>query len=505
MSQELTAFGHQDFSWSPVTGAARYLLEIGSDPSFSSTVYSAMTIAPFHTPTDRLANSVYFWRVTPVDQRGHFGSSSVPRPFSFNWSLAPQLLGPEHSAEVEFVPRFSWTAIEATRRYVLQISTEPDFGAATSYTVSNTDYTPLVALSNDQDYYWRVQAQDYKGHNSPWSEVRRFSTHWDFQAQLLTPQNNAIRLSYPFLSWSPIPGAERYHVQIDESNSFAAPLIADEKLYNVTTYAHPNWQTVQLDKDYYWHVRGIDAQGNMTPWSVVRSFRPSTETSPNPVYPFYYYTPDTATAPVYSDRRVAWPVFVWDTTHGGGGGITYPPDYYELTVDDNSAFMSPNFQIETKGLAAAPTQAHPFTGVEDDKRFYWRVRAYRDGLQMGTDAIWVMYYHSEAGQLQPSETITPIYPPPGYEAVVAPPVLGWQPVSGAGHYQVQVSRNRDFTDVVDEAYPQFVNYVPWQGRSNEDMPFGTYWWRVRTQNPGGAWSEPRHFNLSARCHCRQPL
>ena len=52
---------------------------------------------------------------------------------------------------------------------------------------------------------------------------------WNFEAQLLAPLNNAVRTSYPYFNWAPIPGAERYEIQIDESTSFAAP-IASEKI-----------------------------------------------------------------------------------------------------------------------------------------------------------------------------------------------------------------------------------------------------------------------------------
>ena len=51
-------------------------------------------------------------------------------------------------------------------------------------------------------------------------------------------------------------------------------------------------------------------------------------------------------------------------------------------------------------------------------------------------------------------------------------MLGWLPVNGANNYRVQISTKRDFTAIVDEAQPQFMNYVPWQGR-HAAMPFGT--------------------------------
>ena len=296
------------------------------------------------------------------------------------------------------MPRFSWTAVEAAKQYRLEISTQPDFSnpsSLTAYVTSQTDYTPERTLANDQDYYWRVLATDVRGTNSDWSEVRRFRMKWNFDAQLLAPLNNAVRTSYPYFTWAPIPGAERYEIQIDESTSFAAP-IASEKIYNTLSYAQPRWDNVTVDGDYFWRIRGVDAQDNVTPWSDLRSFRPTCQTSPNLIYPHYYYTPDTANLPVHGDRTIAWPVFVWDTAlvcDPATGHLQAPPvDYYELTVDDDIAFSTPNFQITTKGNAAAPTAANPFNGLTPGGIYYWRVRAYRGGQQIGADSVWPLRY-----------------------------------------------------------------------------------------------------------------
>ena len=86
-----------------------------------------------------------------------------------------------------------------------------------------------------------------------------------------------------------------------------------------------------------------------------------------------------------------------------------------------------------------------------------------------------------------------------------PPVLGWLPVTGTLSYRVQVARDAAFTEIVDEAVAQFVNYVPWQGRDTA-MPFGTYFWRVRQETPAaGPWSEARHFNVSLDLRAGNPF
>ncbi len=495
---ERASFGPEDFTWTPVAGAAHYRFEISPDPTFSSIVYNALTVQPQHTPVSRLANSTYYWRVTPIDRRGNVGAASATGSFTFNWNLAPALLAPANNIDVQFLPRFSWTAVEAARDYRLEISTQPDFSTSLSaYTTDQTDYTPDRNLANDQDYYWRVRANDQEGVNGPWSEVRRLRVRWNFEAQLLTPLNNAVRTSYPFFSWAPIPGAERYEIQIDESTSFASP-IASERVFNALSYTQPSWPNVTVDGDYFWRLRGIDGQGNLTPWSDLRSFRPTCRTSPNHIYPHYYYAPDTANLPVHGDRTIAWPVFVWNTAFvcDPVTGTVQPPDYYELTVDDDAAFGTPNFQVRTLGHGAAPTAANPFTGLTPGGIYYWRVRAYLGGQQIGADSPWVLRYDPATPELPTAPEPEPIYPADGFEAVEAPPVLGWLPVAGANSYRVQVARDDTFTDIVDEALAQFVNYVPWQGRRTP-MPFGAYYWRVRRETPAiGPWSTAQRFNLS---------
>ena len=496
------AFAHADFSWEPVPGAATYQLQIATNADMANVVYSAVTITPHHTSVKRLGNSVYYWQVKPFDNKGHAGAASPVRSFTFHWSQAPQLLGPAHGADLPFSPRFSWTAVEAAKEYRLQISTQDNFVTFDQIVTRNSDYTPFSAFSNDQDYFWRVQAVDGQSTASPWSEIRRFRTRWNFQPALLSPANNSIHLAYPFFSWAPVAGAERYQIRIANNSGFD-PKVVDTTLFNVTHYTQPDWPplSVHLDSAYYWQVRAIDAQGNYSPWSDTWSFQFSTMTTPNLVYPLPYYTPDTPNVPVHGDRSFNAPLFIWDSAHAVilAPFIPVSPDFYRLQVDDDPAFSSPNFAMDTAGLAAAPTLAQPFTGLQDGQLYYWRVSAVFGALQpLESPVTWTARYRSSSS-LPQTVGAEPIYPADAFEAVQMPPVLGWLPVTGAAHYRVQVARDSGFTSVVDDAQPQSVNYVPWQGRLTA-MPYGMYWWRVRAEdganNPIGGWSAGRHFNLS---------
>lgn len=507
---ELAVFVPNNFTWTPIAGAAIYLFEISSNENFNSIEYSAETVKPHHTPIQRLPNNTYFWRVTPIDRQGNVGDLSQVSTFQFNWDFAPDLLAPLDGIEQPFITPFSWTAVEAADTYVLELSTDPDFSAPQQYATHQTKWTPEKGLANDQEYYWRVQALDNVGNSGPWSLVRQFRMRWDFQAELLAPVNNNSFLSYPVLQWSPIPGAERYQVQVDEGTSFDDP-IADIETYNVTanTLTQSRDLEVAFGQDRYWRVRGIDAQDNYTSWSRVSTFRYSETFGPNLIYPRYYYAPDSENLPQYLDHSVGWPVFVWDAANNvrtDGKWGTTAPDYYELTVASDPAFTTIHFQIETAGQAAVPTLDNRFANFVSDQIYYWRIRAYRDGQQQGTDMIWITRMDDEIRANAETDELTILYPEDRFEAVETAPVLGWHPVRNADHYRVQLSDSATFENgsILEDERPTSPNYAPWQGRQvgglHQTIPTGLYWWRVQAEdaqnNPIGAWTSPRRFHIS---------
>ncbi len=501
---QFAAFAATDFSWKAMLGAASYQLEISMDATFTTVMYKAVTLKSQHTPTSRLAANTYFWHVTPIDSKGNLGHPSAARSFVFNWNVAPQLLTPANNIDTAYAPTFAWTAVAGAKEYRLEVDTDQSFPSPTVCRCYNTDFTWEKNLANDQEYFWRVKALDDVGNSSQWSPTYRFRMKWNFKPQLLTPRNNSISQSYPFLSWTPIPGIERYQVQVDESTSFNNPIF-DQQIHNTAVAGIIQFtdRILFIDRNYFWRVRGVDAENNTTPWSDIFTFQYGLTTSPNLVYPLPYFVPDTVNLPVHADRTIAWPLFIWDTTHQwttkNSFSYSAAPDYYQITVSTDPAFATPNFQIETGGLAVAPTLEQPFTNLQDGQLYYWRARAFREGVQMGVDSIWQTRIDTTFPQLPVTDTIKLIHPVDGFEAVGDPPVLGWQPVKDAHHYAIEISRSPDFAQLLEAAHPQFVNYVPWQGR-HDRLPFGTYWWRVRAENnaniPLGDWSEARHFNLA---------
>jgi hypothetical protein len=119
------------FSWSALTGAARYKLQIYSSPGgWSSLIYTATTLATTHQPNAKLANGTsYYWRVVPVDPANHDGTPSEERSFDASYDPVLTLLEPDDLATPTFTPSFRWTAVRGAQFYRLQYSTDPSFSS----------------------------------------------------------------------------------------------------------------------------------------------------------------------------------------------------------------------------------------------------------------------------------------------------------------------------------------------------------------------------------------
>ena len=496
------------FSWGPITGAAKYKFQIYASPGgWASTVYVATTLATSHQPNNKLANGTYYWRVVPLDIGNHEGTPSAERSFTANYNFVPTLLEPADGATPTFTPTFRWTAVRGAQFYRLQYTTDPSFSSGINEINSrNTAYTPTETMPNDVNYYWRVRT--HSGNSiSDWTPIRSFIKRWYIKPVLLTPTNNYQHVRFPLFSWTPVPGAARYFVEISNSPGFV-PLYDSGSTAN--TFFSPNRYTGGL-ATFYWRVTPYDGSGKAGLASNTFSYVSySGSVAPALVYPLYYYPPDTypdfpgITTNPHEDRTVAEPIFIWHRIFvpamDAYQGQVYA-DAYRLQVSTDATFSSVNWAVDTENTVATPTVSNPFTpSINTD--YFWRVRPLISGVEVGQwSQVWKARFNTSLG-LQPTSGAAPtlIRPTTGFEFAETTPLLEWFPFTGATSYDVEISRDLSFSTVIDSATVSNPAYAPTQSlaqRNLDDVDFGIYYWRVR-QSPGGAWSEIRRFQISAQ-------
>lgn len=508
-----------DFSWEPVIGAARYRFQISTSSDFATQNYNITTIATQHQPATKLANGTYYWRVIPLDQANRQGTMSEVRAFNLGYNQIPALIKPENASTPTFTPTFQWTAVRGASLYRLQYSTDPTFN--TNYTTidtRNTTYTPQMTLQNDVNYYWRVRA--ISGNSlSEWSAHWSFRKQWYIQPVLLTPVNNYQLTRFPFFSWTPVPGAAYYRIEVDLNDDFVSPILAE-----VT--ANPYYMPRYYTGDYgvrYWRVIPFDRNNNRGRESNVFSLTSSYDhMTPQQVSPLYYYDPNVFPSPddtlemnPFEDRTVALPIFQWQrVTSPFPTGGTFP-QAYRLEVTSDPLFFNVDWSVDTENTSATPLldEFTPLAGVD----YFWRVCPldHLGGTCLVSSVgsplpLWSQVWRArfDTGQmLTPlaGSAPAPLRPTAGTEQVEHTPLFEWWPLIGADSYQIQISLDPTFASrIISDtvSYPAFApRTVIAQRHVLNRLNYGTYYWSVRGLNNGqpvGTWSAPRRFQLAAQ-------
>src|SRR5918994_1926558 len=87
---------------------------------------------------------------------------------------------------------------------------------------------------------------------------------------LLSPAQDATPAQPVAFDWTDVNAATAYRIQIDNSNSFSAPLVVDR----VVTPSQFSASTLNAGRRHWWRVRGINSAGTAGAWSSVRRFTP---------------------------------------------------------------------------------------------------------------------------------------------------------------------------------------------------------------------------------------
>jgi len=356
-------------SWSAVTGANLYRVQVSSNPNF----ISPQTYEPAATSqvlTTSLGQGVWYWRAAARDRAGNWGAYSAARTFTLNIQLGPAD-GARLVTATTIRPPFTWAAVSGATGYTVQISRNAAFTQLvyTSPSLLTTNHTPPAAnaLGHGQ-YYWRVVVGGFP-HVS--SVYRQFTvTPAVPPAPILnTPINGAsVNNPNPQLKWLPVTypyGAVTYKLEVATSATFAANTL----VYNtqgLTGTSHVV-TTALSNRLYYWRVKAVNFVGVEGTWSAYRSM------GINFVQPV---APVLLTPTNGSTTNDNTPYLQWS-------GVAYAtPLTFQVQVDDNSDFSSP--VVSQGGLGTNYT-----TVTLPDTLYYWRVRAINsDGASGLWSATW---------------------------------------------------------------------------------------------------------------------
>ena len=264
-----------NFWWEGVDDALSYRLQVVT-PGFDTL---QALVADTSVKANKLALTLspgsYQWRV-----RAENGSSQTAYSAARRFTVASssvkqqkvQLGAPANNYLTNSSPLvFSWSSLYGATRYRLQVDTS-----------SFTDTTKLVynqatpalqlslALARDQNYQWRVRAENDTA-RSLWSAVNTFTYDHTPPGQVaLTSPASGQTITLPLaLSWSAVPTATRYRLYVLKSDS--TTVYSSTFPVQLSTNSYSLSQGASGER-VYWRVSAVDAAGNEGKVSALRNF-----------------------------------------------------------------------------------------------------------------------------------------------------------------------------------------------------------------------------------------
>lgn len=306
------------FSWDPMPGATSYMVYVGQDAKFTTSVLATKSLPIGTTNTmmtlewktsgnssnadqlstlpDSSAGQAYHWYVRACGTT-ESGSACGPPPVSSPFNLgtkafrkvSPPVTGLTASSGAGTEITFDWQDYlttnlatswlgekgnQSARGYHVQVDNEPSFQAPLldDKVVDQTTYTAWDRLYPEGTLYWRVQATDSEGHGLSWSPTQSL-TKESPAVQLQSPADGSTVSGTVPLRWAPQAFATSYTVEVYRNNDRSFSTV--NRLFSTTvkTPAYAWTQPIPADPTaYVWRVRRTDADGNPGPWSAPAAF-----------------------------------------------------------------------------------------------------------------------------------------------------------------------------------------------------------------------------------------
>lgn len=173
------------------------------------------------------------------------GSCTPPAP--------PRLTMPtDQSSSCDPTPKFEWRAVKGAKEYQIRIADGDTSAVVIETETMDINYQPAKLLPPGS-YFWRVRANN----GCDWSD---WSEKWWFEVEKAPPvpvpsspeDGTRTYNDRPTFEWSATKGADSYRLQVDDTASFASPVI--NKSRSTTSYRPSSPLAAGA---YYWRVQGV--------------------------------------------------------------------------------------------------------------------------------------------------------------------------------------------------------------------------------------------------------
>ena len=463
------------FRWDNRSGM-RYQFQLSENTDFAVILKDSTLAEDRMTLPDTLyLNRPYFWRVRGM----HDTDTSKWSEFQFRTFTGQLRIDPpsprnnttDHNIHVNI--RFiqaSWATA-----YLLQIDTGKQFNIALSdeaivvdtfENVSGIWNSTFVDLKYDQDYVYRVFAIRYSDTSESTIPVT-FRTksgplpHFPPDNFIgIGTQTNALIVG--------VDGSDSVHWELDTSMAFNSPLKQFGSALHEPDDFQPQYIQVELPGElnfetrYYWRTRCVTDRDS-SQWSISRSFT----TTQRP----WLSSPANDAQNVVINPKLDWGI------QGSDDDYTYE---YQIAKDSN--LSTAGIQTLSKG-----DPSEKVVNLDYGSTYYWRARAFhtRD------TSSWSLIHRFStvaAPQLSKPQLSRP------FNGASNIPLAGvnlvWFGVNTAQSYDIQVSTNSNFTNLVATGNPTSTAVA------FTNLNQGTrYYWRVRARRPDlvGPWSDSWFF------------
>jgi hypothetical protein len=294
------------FSWHSTTDpdpdeSVTYDLSWSESQEFlSSTTISGLT-ATTTTHAGFSENGIYYWRITAVGTDGLRRQSTQTLRFYVDTRKelpgAFDLLEPGYNVTISttLTPLFSWgRAVDPDPaddvRYIIDMSPSHDFtGLGTVAVDRGADryYVPLIGLTDQTTYYWRVRAAGYQGNPIPYPVDPGFvySSTGVFVISMvnnppegfaLSSPANTVNISTkkPTFKWGSaydrdVGASVTYSIFIASAADFSVIL---ESATGLAATSYDIRNGLLENRRYYWKVKAADNKSAVTDCSAVFSF-----------------------------------------------------------------------------------------------------------------------------------------------------------------------------------------------------------------------------------------